>query len=81
NLFTIPPLARDWSAGYTPVLNHFSTDLSSDDYQSHMRHIVDRAKEISQIERILSKSNEANVIIVGEEGVGKHTIVDALAKK
>jgi len=81
NLLSHPPLARDWTAGYTPTLDQYAINLCELNYYSSRLSIVDRQKEIEQIERILSKSNFANVIIVGEEGVGKHTIVDALAKK
>ncbi len=81
NLFSIPPLARDWSVGYTPNLDEFTNDLASSKYLHHLNNIVDREKEILEIEQILVKNNEANVIIVGEEGTGKHTIIDALAKK
>ena len=80
NLFSYPPLARDWAVGYTPILDQYATDLATSTYLHHIKNIVDREKEIEQIEQILTKSNENNVIIVGEEGVGKHTIIDALAK-
>ncbi|MDO8609397.1 MAG: AAA family ATPase [bacterium] len=80
NLFIIPPLARDWAVGYTPNLDSFSTDLTSTTYQNQMTKIMGRQKEIKEIELILLKSQEANVMIVGEEGVGKHSIIDALAK-
>lgn len=81
NLFSYPPLARDWAVGYTPILDQYTTDLATSIYLSHIKNIVDREKEIEEIEQILTKSIENNVIIVGEEGVGKHTIIDALAKK
>ncbi|MBI5122558.1 ATP-dependent Clp protease ATP-binding subunit [Candidatus Roizmanbacteria bacterium] len=81
NLFSYPPLARDWAVGYTPVLDQYATDLATSTYLHHIKNIVDREKEIKEIEQILTKSIENNVIIVGEEGVGKHTIIDALAKK
>ncbi|PIV10816.1 hypothetical protein COY13_00980 [Candidatus Roizmanbacteria bacterium CG_4_10_14_0_2_um_filter_36_35] len=81
NLFSYPPLARDWAFGYTPILDQYTTDLGSSSYLHHINNIVNREKEIREVEQILSKNAEANVIIVGEEGVGKHTIIDALAKK
>jgi len=81
NLFSYPPLARDWAVGYTPILDQYTTDLATSIYLNHIKNIVDREKEIEEIEQILTKSIENNVIIVGEEGVGKHTIIDALAKK
>lgn len=81
NLFTLPPLGRDWANGYTPTLDQFTIDLAQHDYQTHYHQLVGRTEEIAQIERILSKSEEANVLIVGDDGVGKHTIVDSFAKK
>lgn len=32
------------------------------------------------MQEVLSKSGEANVVLIGEEGVGKRTVVDALAR-
>lgn len=81
NLLSYPPLARDWAMGFTPNLDSFASDLAHPSYLDHINNIVDRDSEIAQIEQILSKSSSANVVIVGDEGVGKHTIVDALAKK
>lgn len=81
NLQSYPPLARDWAVGYTPTLDEFTEELTEPVYQSYMKHIVARGKEIAQVERILSKSDEANVILVGEEGTGRRTIVNALSKK
>ncbi|MBI3619718.1 ATP-dependent Clp protease ATP-binding subunit [Candidatus Roizmanbacteria bacterium] len=81
NLFSVPPLARDWAVGYTPILDKYADELTTPSYQTKIQNVVDRQKEINEIERTLTKQQEANVVIVGEEGVGKHTIVDALAKK
>lgn len=81
NLFAIPPLARDWAVGYSPNLDQFAEDLTHPSYQSTIKHMVGRDQEIEQIERVLARAEEANVLIVGEEGVGKHTIVEGFAKK
>ena len=81
NLMSYPPLARDWAVGYTPILDQYAINLATLSYLHHIKNIIDREKEIVEIEQILSKSVENNVIIIGEEGVGKHTIIDALAKK
>jgi ATP-dependent Clp protease ATP-binding subunit ClpC len=80
-LFSTPPIARDWSVGYTPTVDEYATDLLHINYQKQKKHIVGRQKETKLIEQALSKTDEANVIIVGEEGVGKHTVIDSLAKK
>lgn len=79
SLFSIPPLARDWNAGFTPTLDQYVDELTV--AKPHYKHLVDRENEIKQIEQVLAKSDEANVIVVGEEGVGKHTIIEGLAKK
>lgn len=81
HLFSIPPLARDWAVGYTPTLERYTEDLTAPDYQNKIRTLVGRRKELEDIQQILSKSEEANVLLVGEEGVGRQTIVDSLAKR
>ncbi len=79
-LFSYPPLARDWAYGYTPTLDEYVEDLTGPTYQSITRHVVGRTKELAQLQHVLGKSLEANAVVVGEEGVGKHTVVDALAR-
>ena len=79
-LFSYPPLARDWAVGYTPTLDAYVDDLTSPSFQLSPRHVVGRKNELAQMLEILSKSDEANVVLVGEEGVGKRTVVDALAR-
>lgn len=79
SLLSIPSMARDWSYGYTPTLDQYATDLTLQ--RPHYKNLIDRVDEIAAIEQILSKSEEHNCIIVGDEGIGKHTIVEGLAKK
>lgn len=79
-LFSYPPLARDWAVGYTPTLDSYVEDLTSPVYQAIPRHIVGRKNELDIMQEVLSKSSEANIVLVGEEGVGKRTVVDALAR-
>lgn len=82
NLFETPPLGRDWSVGYTPTLDNYAEDLTKPTYQVAMRkHIIGRDAETDMIEQVLSQSGEANVLLVGENGVGKHTIINALSRK
>jgi len=78
-LFAIPPIARNWHMGFTVTLDRYGEELTKPTLYKH--HLVGRKKEIDQIEQILSKSGESNVVIVGEEGVGKQTIIEELAKR
>ena len=78
-LLSTPPLARDWTSGYTPTLDLYGEDITL--LKPHYINLIDREKEISEIEQILSKSDEHNCLLVGPEGVGKHTIIEGLAKR
>ena len=73
-----PPLGRDLTAGYTPQLDKYAHELTHE--KPHYKHLVGRKREIDVIQQILSKSGEANVIISGEPGTGRVTLVEALAK-
>ncbi len=79
NLLQTPPLGRDWTSGFTPTLDDYSTDLTSP--VSYKNILLDREEEVKAIEQALAKTYEANAILVGDEGVGKHTIVDGVASK
>lgn len=82
SLTSTPPLARDWAVGYTPQLDSYSEELTSPEYQSTIRdHIIGRENETGQIIESLTQSNQANAILVGESGVGKHTIINSFVKK
>lgn len=81
NLFSIPPLARDWASGYTPTLDKYTDELTKQEYQSRIKKIVGREKEIKQIEQTLSKSQEANIILVGETGIGRQSIIDEFSRR
>lgn len=78
-LFAVPPIGRNWHMGFSVTIDRYSTELTRPN--PHAPHLVGRQKEIDQIEQILVKSSESNVVIVGKEGVGKHTIVEELAKR
>ncbi len=57
--------------GYTPTLNKYSVDLSSPKSYSH--HLIGREETVKRMERVLTTGS--NVCLVGQPGVGKHTIV------
>lgn len=75
-------LGKDWAAGYTPILSRYARDLSREISKfGFPLHIIGHAKEIEELEKILIRATHHNVILVGEPGVGKKTIVLGLAKK
>lgn len=77
-LFTQPPLGRDLTTGYTNTLDKFSTELTLQ--KPHHKHLIGRTRELNIIQQILAKTNQANVLLTGENGVGKNAIIEAVAK-
>ncbi|MEI7653247.1 MAG: AAA family ATPase [bacterium] len=80
NLMAHPPLARDWAQGYTPTLDEYSVDLSTDASHHESRPMtIGRQRELLEMEDILCKSRDANIIMTGAPGVGKTTVIESLA--
>jgi ATP-dependent Clp protease ATP-binding subunit ClpC len=78
NLLKVKSIGSSLAFGYTSRLDQYVEDLSQPAEFSHQ--LVGRAKEIKQIENILSRSSQNNILLVGEPGVGKQTILQGLAK-
>jgi len=72
-------LGYDLAYGYTPTLDRYAVVMS--DPNRFYQHLVGRSKAVSEIERTLTKQVEGNIIMLGEPGVGKRTVVYELAKK
>ncbi len=73
NLARIPGIAKDWCYGETYVLDRFSREFTYDKLP-HL-HFIGHEQQILAIESTLSKTSQANVLLVGEPGVGKKTAV------
>jgi len=81
-LARIPGIAKDWSYGATFLLNKYSRELMLDEQVSSNHFVIsDRENEIEQIENILSKSNETNVLLVGEPGQEKIQVIWSLCRQ
>jgi len=70
---------RAYTAVATPVLNHFSYDLTRAAKWGRLELCVGRSKEIESIFQAL-ESGQAGVILVGPAGVGKKTIIGGIAQ-
>ena len=82
NLLRRRGVGKRWSAGYTVNLDRYSTDINDVIGEKNLSlHLFGHKKEIYAIERILSRSGENNVLLVGESGSGRSTIAYGFAKK
>jgi ATP-dependent Clp protease ATP-binding subunit ClpC len=75
-------VGQDWAYGYTPLLNQYAMNITKivQLYEPHIE-VFSRSSYISTMERILVRSAKNNVLLVGDHGVGKKTIIHALARK
>lgn len=73
-------LNRTWTARPTPTLERFSQDLTELARLGQMTSAKVREQEVDQAIQILSKSSENNLILVGEAGVGKTSVVGDIAR-
>ena len=76
-------IARDWSFGYIPTLQHFGVNLSQKFAKgsSLNTHLESHADAIAQIMQTLSQGGRRNIALIGPLGSGKATIVDSFAEK
>lgn len=74
-------IGRDWSYGYTPNLQLYARDISTIVAESRPIVVYGRENEVKQLEQVLAKSDANNALLVGEQGVGKSTIVRSLGQK
>ena len=81
NLSRFGSVGRDFAAGFTATLDAFSDDLTKLASKNIFGEITGHKKEIDELEVILVKSNQSNALIVGDAGVGKKSIVRALAQR
>lgn len=75
-------IGRDWAAGYTPRLSLYAKDLSRMvAREKRPLHLIGRVKEIESLEKILTRATHHNVLLIGEPGVGKRTLVQEFARR
>ncbi|MCR5835394.1 MAG: ATP-dependent Clp protease ATP-binding subunit [Lachnospiraceae bacterium] len=65
----------------TPVLDRFSRDLTVAAKFGDLDPVVGREDEINRVIQIISRRNKNNPCLIGEPGVGKTAIIEAIATK
>jgi ATP-dependent Clp protease ATP-binding subunit ClpC len=79
NLIRKGTLAREWTAGYTALLDRYSFDVTKSMKLQGFRKIFAHESEVKTIETILASPERNDVLIVGEPGSGRRSIVEFLA--
>jgi len=64
----------------TPTLDQLGVDLTLAAREDKLDRVVGREQEIQRVVQILSRRSKNNPVLVGEPGVGKTAIVEALAQ-
>ena len=77
NIFSSGGIGKDWIYGYTPQIDFYSKPL---DILQKYEHLVGRREEMEHIETILTRSGQSNVLLIGEPGVGKMSLVQKLSR-
>ncbi len=81
-LSNLTSIGREWSYGTAYLLNRFSRAIANNSIFSNL--INDNAyasEKVEEIEIILARSRESNVMLVGEPGVGKMDILLRVAER
>ncbi len=70
---------RAWTARPTPVLDKYSTDLTDLAREGEAGFLVGHEEEYERLAETLGRPYNPNVLLVGEAGVGKETLIRHLA--
>lgn len=78
-------LARDWSFGFTPLLNRFGRNISMQISASGGRRmsadLPSHEQVITKMVDMFSSGGRQNIALVGPDGVGKTSVVHAFAER
>lgn len=75
-------IGRYWSYAYTPLLDRYSRDLTEHDYSEYGKHRpIGREKAIELLSLALTRPGERSALLVGEPGIGKRSVIHALARE
>ncbi|MBL7141762.1 AAA family ATPase [Patescibacteria group bacterium] len=74
------PINRAYTAIATPYLDTHSQDLTQLARRGYLGVCMDREKEVREIFRVL-EGGQSGVILVGQPGVGKTTIINGIARR
>ncbi|MEP7162564.1 MAG: AAA family ATPase [Candidatus Moraniibacteriota bacterium] len=81
NLKKKTPIGKYWAYGYTPHLDRSMTDLCLRDFSEYrLFELIGREKIFEMLTLTLTRPVQNSTLLIGEPGIGKKTIVHALAR-
>jgi ATP-dependent Clp protease ATP-binding subunit ClpC len=82
HLKTTGGIGKEWAAGWTPLLSQYIVDISNSiSFHQGQQYAKAHKETIEKIEEILARAGKHSVVLVGDPGVGKRSIVMGLAQK
>ena len=72
---------RAWTGIPTPTLNKFSVDLTKMAQKHQLPEMFGKQEVTDQMTQILSRRQKNNVLVIGEPGSGKSTLIKSLAQE
>lgn len=74
-------VASDWACGFTPTLDKYSVDLTDITQKYGFIEIIGHENEQAQVQRVLIRESQNNVLLVGNNGVGRSSILRSIVQK
>lgn len=74
-------VGRSWVMGYTHDLDQLTTDLSEHVQWQQERIVTIHTAEIETMQRVIYRSLQHNILVLGKVGAGKRTLVENFARK
>lgn len=71
-------IARDWTIGYSPILDRFATNLAY--LQTAEWETLAHRGFKEELKKVLIQSRKGNVLLIGRAGIGKRSLVISLAQ-
>jgi len=80
NLLRWGTIGRDFAVSYTPLLDKFSLDFLILVKREKFKKIFAHEEKLKEVERILVQPAKNDVLLVGEAGTARRSIIEALAR-
>lgn len=74
-------IARDWSFGFIPLLTRFGQNISRVSNSTLTVNVASHEEAINQLIQTFGSGGRQNAVLVGQEGVGKTTIIHGFASR